>query len=324
MVNFFSEKDIKDLNLTLEEVFKNIEECYIEDYKGNVEVPNKIGIHPEYKNSFMHAMPASITGENRAAGLKWVSYYPNNYSRGLEDSSGLIILNDPLTGEFLCVMEGMYITFLRTTACAAVAAKRAVKTPPKTLSLVGCGGLGTWSARFFTYAFPSITKVYVSSRRPESRASFIDKISKEIKNVEFIDASDLESSLAVSDIVVSSVPPTDNPPIKKGMFKENSIFIPLDLTNSWESELYEDFDTVYLDNLEGFNIKIKSKVGSEINNKKIVEIKEAIANNESGDDGLSFVAICGIASIDIFLSDYIYKKLMKKGSGFKFDFKNNI
>lgn len=321
MVKFYSEKDIKDLNLTLEEVFNNIEECYIEDYKGNVEVPNKIGLHPEYKNSFMHAMPASIVGDKRATGLKWISYYPNNYARGLEDSSGLIILNDPLTGEFLCVMEGMHITFLRTTACAAVAAKRAVKAPPKTLTLVGCGGLGEWSARFFTYAFPSITTVYVNSRRPESRANFIDKISKEIKNVEFIDSSDVASSLAVSDLVVSSVPPTDSPPIKKGMFKENSVFIPLDLTNSWESEVYEDFDTIYLDNPDGFEIKIKSKVDNGVSNKKIVEIKNSVVNNKSEADGLSFIAICGIASTDIFLSDYIYKKLMKKGSGFTFDFK---
>ena len=63
-----------------------------------------------------------------------------------------------------CIMEGMYVTFLRTAACAAVAAKYLAPRPPKTLGLIGCGGLGLWSLRVMSATFPSIERVFVSSR----------------------------------------------------------------------------------------------------------------------------------------------------------------
>ena len=91
-------------------------------------------------------MPAWVGGA-RALGMKWVSYFPGNFARGLPDSTGIIILNDPDFGLPCCIMEGMYVTFLRTAACAAVAAKYLAPRPPKTLGLIGCGGLGLWSLR---------------------------------------------------------------------------------------------------------------------------------------------------------------------------------
>ena len=47
---------------------------------------------------FLHAMPAWVGGPTRALGMKWVSYFPGNFDRGLPDSTGIIILNDPDLG----------------------------------------------------------------------------------------------------------------------------------------------------------------------------------------------------------------------------------
>jgi len=141
-----------------------VEEAYRLDAEGKVEVPTKIGVHPERANAFLHAMPAWVGGAC-ALGMKWVSYFPGNFDRGLPDSTGIIILNDPDHGLPCCIMEGMYVTFLlRTAGCAAVAAKYLAPRPPKTLGLIGCGGLGLWSLRVMSTTFPSIEQVYVSSR----------------------------------------------------------------------------------------------------------------------------------------------------------------
>jgi ornithine cyclodeaminase/alanine dehydrogenase-like protein (mu-crystallin family) len=77
-------------------------------------------------------MPAWVNGAP-ALGMKWVSYFPGNFDRGLPDSTGIIILNDPEHGLPCCIMEGLYVTFLRTAACAAVAAKYLAPRPPKSL-----------------------------------------------------------------------------------------------------------------------------------------------------------------------------------------------
>ena len=111
--------------------------------------------------------------------MKWVSYFPGNFDRGLPDSTGIIILNDPEHGLPCCIMEGMYVTFLRTAACAAVAAKYLAPRPPKTLGLIGCGGLGLWSLRIMSATFPSIEQVFVSSRTRGSREEFCAKMAQE-------------------------------------------------------------------------------------------------------------------------------------------------
>ena len=140
-IRLLSEKNVRSVAPTPPEVVALVEQAYRLDAEGKVEVPTKIGVHPERANTFLHAMPAWVGGA-RALGMKWVSYFPGNFDRGLPDSTGIIILNDPEHGLPCCIMEGMYVTFLRTAACAAVAAKYLAPRPPKTLGLIGCGGLG--------------------------------------------------------------------------------------------------------------------------------------------------------------------------------------
>ena len=117
-IRLLSEKDSRAVSPTLVEIVALVEQAYRLDAEGKAEVPTKIGVHPERANTFLHAMPAWV-GEAKALGMKWVSYFPGNFDSGLPDSTGIIILNDPDIGLPRCIMEGMYVTFLRTAACAA-------------------------------------------------------------------------------------------------------------------------------------------------------------------------------------------------------------
>ena len=62
-------------------------------------MPPKPGIHP-LPDAFIHAMPAFVPAM-RAAGMKWVSGFPENHRRGLPYINGLLVLNDPDTGRLL-------------------------------------------------------------------------------------------------------------------------------------------------------------------------------------------------------------------------------
>src|SRR4029079_14785094 len=134
-IRLLSEKDIRAVSPSLVEIVALVERAYRLDAEGKAEVPTKIGVHPERANTFLHAMPAWVGGD-RALGMKWVSYLARNFDRGLPDSTGIIILNDPDHGLPCCIMEGMYVTFLRTAACAAVAAQYLAPHPPNTLTLI--------------------------------------------------------------------------------------------------------------------------------------------------------------------------------------------
>ena len=102
------------------EVVEVVEEAFQDKGHGNVEMPPKPGIHTR-PDAFIHAMPAYIKS-SEAAGMKWISGYPQNSERGLPYISGLMILNDPATGFPISVMDATWLTAMRTGAATAVAA----------------------------------------------------------------------------------------------------------------------------------------------------------------------------------------------------------
>ena len=93
---YLSRKNIEDVDLSMSEIITTLDKTFTEKGEGRVEMPPKPGIHTR-KDAFIHAMLAYIPSLE-AAGMKWVSGYPDNQKKGLPYISGLLILNDPETG----------------------------------------------------------------------------------------------------------------------------------------------------------------------------------------------------------------------------------
>lgn len=313
-LRLLSESDLIALQLSLDDVLALVEQSYLLQDGGLVDAPTKIGVHPERYKSFAHAMPAWIGGSQPALGTKWISYYPGNAEHGLPDSTGVIVLNDPHTGQPICIMEGMYITLMRTAACAAIVARRIIKAP-QTLGLVGCGGLGSWSLKFLRHIFPSIKTVYVSSQRRESREAFAASTTSDHCAVQAVDH--VGAALENSDIVVTSVPPYSSPPIKKNMLRPDAVFIPLDILNSWDPELATDFDCFMVDNTHSFPTLMQRKLGDDAKKiKNIHSTQDYVAQKLSiTPQGRVFVGVCGIASVDISIASGMYRRAIDLARG---------
>ena len=85
------------------------------------EMPAKIGVHP-HQEVFFHAMPAYVPGR-LALGMKWIECYPNNPGKfNLPQTTGLLILNDPLSGCPIAIMDCVWITAMRTPAVTVLSA----------------------------------------------------------------------------------------------------------------------------------------------------------------------------------------------------------
>ena len=92
----------------------------------NAELPPKIGVHPRQIGSLAHAMPAMLRGEaadgsDDLIGAKWITGFPANPAAGLPTYHALVLLNDPVTGEPLAVMDAATITAQRTAAVSGAA-----------------------------------------------------------------------------------------------------------------------------------------------------------------------------------------------------------
>src|SRR5690606_40503173 len=82
-------------------------------------------------------------------------------------------------------------------------------------------------------------------------------------------SSDLEVNLVAvahpsdavrqADIVVSSIPPTDAPPIDAAHFKPGAVYIPLDLLNAWQDNVLTHDTVVVADRSEEHTSELQSR-----------------------------------------------------------------
>ena len=88
----------------------------------------------------LRSMPTYISGEGfDIAGIKCVNVHPQNATGQMPSVMAVIILNDPQTGFPLAIMDGTYLTCLRTGAAGALAAKYLSRKDSNVAGFVGCG-----------------------------------------------------------------------------------------------------------------------------------------------------------------------------------------
>jgi ornithine cyclodeaminase/alanine dehydrogenase-like protein (mu-crystallin family) len=88
----------------------------------------------------MAAMSGYVPGV--ALEVKLVSVFPGNHHRGVPSHQALIALFDEKDGAPLAVMDGTYITAIRTGGTAAVAARTLAREDAHVLAILGAGVQG--------------------------------------------------------------------------------------------------------------------------------------------------------------------------------------
>jgi ornithine cyclodeaminase/alanine dehydrogenase-like protein (mu-crystallin family) len=86
-----------------------------------------------------NALFASIGVPAYTTGMKWIGSFPANREKGLPRASALIILNCPITGVPLAVMDGTLISAMRTGAMTALGARYLAPRTTRKIGIVGTG-----------------------------------------------------------------------------------------------------------------------------------------------------------------------------------------
>jgi N-[(2S)-2-amino-2-carboxyethyl]-L-glutamate dehydrogenase len=107
---------------------------------------------PDRPSSRIIALPASIGGQVRVDGLKWISSFPENVAAGIPRASAVLILNDHETGYPFAVLESSIISATRTAASAALAADRLShgRSRPTRVGFFGVGLIARYIHTFLT------------------------------------------------------------------------------------------------------------------------------------------------------------------------------
>jgi ornithine cyclodeaminase/alanine dehydrogenase len=234
-VLYLAYADVERLNVPMKEIIRIVEDAFREKAAGRTEVPPKPGIHPK-KDSFIHAMPAYLE-TMKAAGVKWVSGFPDNPRNGLPYISGLLVLNDTETGFPISVMDCTWITAKRTGAATGVAAKHLAKEDSRVLAILGCGVQGRSNLEALMVVSKSLEQVKAYDTNDKNLQTYV----KEMTALHGISISPVESpkkAVEGCDIVVTSGPILKNPQpvIEKSWFTDGGLACPLDFESYWKPE----------------------------------------------------------------------------------------
>ena len=107
--------------------------------KGDTDIPLRANLRvPAYNGSALY-MYGYAPGAS-ALGVKIVSVYPDNPKRGLPSVPATMVLMDDSTGAVSSLMDGTYLTRVRTGAVAGAATDLLARRDSRVFALFGAGG----------------------------------------------------------------------------------------------------------------------------------------------------------------------------------------
>ena len=116
-----------------------------------------------------------------ALGAKMVSVFPGNRDRHLPVTPGLVVMLDPETGLPRAILEGTYVTALRTGAASGAATDLLARTDVSIGALFGTGGQAAAQAQAID-CVRDFDEIRVYSRAPESVASFVERVGPTLRS----------------------------------------------------------------------------------------------------------------------------------------------
>ena len=130
--------DVKQL-LKMENTLKLVETAFKEKGLKRVQMPPKPYLYFVKYNGDLRIMPSYLEGLDEA-GIKLVNVHPNNPQKyGLPTILATILLFDPKNGVPVCIMDGTWITAMRTAAATGIATKYLARKDAKTVGMIGAG-----------------------------------------------------------------------------------------------------------------------------------------------------------------------------------------
>jgi ornithine cyclodeaminase len=148
-------------------------------------------------------MPARVAGAQPALGLKVVSVFPQNAARAEPAIYALVSLFDPASGRPLAVLDGTYLTALRTGAASGAATRHMARADAHRLAIFGAGAQALTQALAVCAVRP-VDAIWIVNRTRDHAALLAARLRAEGYAGDVLIAPSAERALAEADIVCTA------------------------------------------------------------------------------------------------------------------------
>ncbi len=314
-VLYLNRQDVERVDLGMPAIIDALEAMFLEKGQGRVEMPPKPGIHTR-SDAFIHAMPAWIPSL-KAAGVKWISGYPDNQARGLPYINGLLILNDPETGLPTAIMDATWITAQRTGAATAVAARHLARPESESAGIIACGVQGRSNLEALACLF-DLRAVRAFDIHREVAEDFAASMSERI-GLEVEVVGEPRQAVTGADLVVTSGPIRENPRpvIDAGWLAPGAFASPVDFDAYWTGAAFAQADKLATDDLGQFGYYRRQGYFRDTPEPQsdLGQIAAGLRPGREREDERTIAINLGIALEDMTTAILVYRRAVEMGIG---------
>lgn len=328
MAILLSKTDVMNI-LDMKTTMYVVEKAFAELYGGSANMPQRTTIPVPDEEGVALFMPAfmKVLG---ALGAKIVTVYKNNVPKyGLPTVLGTIMIMDPKTGNCQAIMDGGFITAMRTGSVSGIATKYMANKDAKTAAIIG-SGIQAKTQVWATVEAHKFENYYVYSIDPVEKIDAFCKEMEEKHRIPFIRANSAEEAVRAADVLTLATsakdPIIDGDRLKpgchiNGIGSHALTMRELDTKTIVKSRIIADLTSACIAEAGDFTIpvaegawsfdKIAGDLGAVITGK--------IAGRTSHDEITLFKSV-GLAIQDISTAFAVFGLAKEKGVGTEFNF----
>ncbi len=313
--------------INMKEVIESVETAYEVHAARKVQMPAKKYLFYKKFKGDLRIMPCFIRGMDES-GVKNVNVHPDNPRKfGLPTVMAMIELVDPETGFPISVMDGTWITNMRTGAAAGVATKYLARDNSEVVGLVGAGVQAATGLEAISEVM-DIKEVKVSCRTCQTRENFAEEASEKYGiDVKAVDT--IKEAVKGSDVLLTTTPSRE--PVVKSKWVDAGTHI-----NAMGADApgKQELDSHIIQKAKVFidcwdqashsgEINIPVHEGLLRRSDVIGKIGDVIIGSVPGrtsDNEITVFDSTGLAVQDIVTAWNVYEKAIKQGVGQKMNF----
>ena len=305
---FLSEDEVKYL-LDLDDLLDALADGFRKLTSGHVCAPPRNEVR--VPAGFLLGMPAHLPGDNIV--VKLVSVFHGNHRFGIPGHLALICLFDPETGSARAVMDGTFITAIRTAGGAALSTRLLARANASTLAIIGAGVQGESHLKVFPRVrdFKEIrvaSLVFSDAQRLaalDQRALAVEAVEQAVRGADVVclctttNQPVLQHEWLTKGAHVTSVgymPPGGE--LSREIIEKGRLFV--------ETRLAFEPTPVGCDELAGLNPEIATELGEVLLN---------LRPGRQSEEELTVYKSMGHAMEDMVAANLVYGRAKKEGAG---------